>query len=152
MGVSFIPLLPRKYPHLEQHELENLINIRIIGIDERRPPVIVKEPYIDLYFKLSEAAPPEWCDDFDKLVGKIEPPIRLDKTKGLIIQTYVRELNQIVPLVDLLKKNVATCNKIYSERIHRERLAAAEKSSALQREGGMQAKLNAIIASLKFDD
>ena len=37
--------------------MEGISDLKIIGTDERRPPIIRKEPYIDVFFKLSHQAP-----------------------------------------------------------------------------------------------
>ena len=59
--------------------MDNILDIRIIGIDEKRPPIIRKEPYIDLFFKLSCKPPLDWCEDFNVLAKDLVPPVKIDE-------------------------------------------------------------------------
>jgi hypothetical protein len=132
--------------------LQEISEIRIVGLDEKRPPRVRKEPYIDLFFKLSCQAPEDWCEDFNSLTAKLDPGIRIDKREGLFIDTYVRDMNHIATHLEKIKKKVSACNERYIEGIRQRALAAAGRTGALQGEGGEQGKLNTIIAALKFDD
>lgn len=131
--------------------MEEISDIRIIGLDEKRPPRIRKEPYIDLFFKLSHQAPKEWCEDFNKLTAKLDPGITINKKEGLFIDTYVRDMNNIQSHLDEIKKKIAACNQQYIEAIRQRELAAAGKVAGLQGEGGPQGQLNSIVAALVFD-
>jgi hypothetical protein len=53
---------------------------------------------------------------------------------------------------DKIKKKISTCNKHYIENIRLKELAAAAKNASLVAAAGEQARLNAIIAALDFDD
>lgn len=132
--------------------MQDISDIRIVGIDENRPPRVRKEPYIDLFFKLSHQAPEAWCEDFNKLAGKSEPAIKIDKNKGLFIDTYVRDMSDIQAHLDKIQKKITACSEQYLENIRQTELASAEKNSSLQGEGGKQAQLNTIVAALKFED
>lgn len=132
--------------------MEDSSNIRIIGIDETRPPRIRKEPYIDLYFKLSSPPVEEWCDDFNKHSKKLIPPAKIDKISGLFIEAYVRDMKHIPDYLDVMKKQVVACNEHYIENIRLRALADATDNSDLSGEGGEQGKLNTIIATLQFDE
>ena len=132
--------------------MQDISDIRIVGIDEKRPPKVRKEPYIDLFFKLSHKVPGAWCEDFNRLTGKLEPAVRLDKSEGLFIETYVRDMKQIQAQLDKIKENVTACNEQYIENIRKSTLAAAGENASLAGDGGPQGELNAIVAALKFDD
>ena len=139
--------------HYQEHTcLQGISDIRIVGIDETRPPKVRKEPYIGLFFKLSHQAPEQWCEDFNRLTGKLEPAIRIDKREGLFIDTYVRDMNHIQAHLDNIKKKITACNEQYIENIRQTVLAAAAKNASLLGDGGEQGKLNTVIAALKFDD
>ena len=132
--------------------MQGISDIKIIGMDERRPPRVRKEPYIDLFFQLSHQAPEDWCEDFNRLIGKMEPAIKIDKKKGLFIETYVRDMSQIQGHLDKIKQKIIACNEQYIANIREREMAEAEKNSSLLGDGGQQGKLNAIVAALKFED
>ena len=132
--------------------MENISNIKIIGIDEKRPPKVRKEPYIDIFFKLSHRAPVDWCEGFNKLTKKLEPPAKIDKNEGLFIDAYVRDMNHIPAHLNKIKKVIAAFNEQYIENIRQKALAAAAKNTCLSGLEGEQGKLNKIIAALKFDN
>lgn len=132
--------------------LQSIVDIKITGIDTERPPRIRKEAYIDLYFKLSHKAPLEWCEDFNSLGSKIDPAAKMDKVKGVVIETWVRDMNLIAAQLEKLKKTVLLCNQQYLEKIRLRDLAAASKNSAVTGVDGQQNRLNEIISRLNFDD
>ena len=132
--------------------MQSISDIKIVGIDEKRPPRVRKEPYIDLFFQLSHQAPKDWCEDFNLLTGKLEPAVRINKGDGLFIETYVRDMNQIAAHLDAIKKKINDCSEQYIERIRQSESAALLRSAALTGDGGEQGKLNAIVATLHFDD
>lgn len=131
--------------------MEGISDIRIIGIDEMRPPRIRKEPYINLYFKLSHKAPAKWCEDFNTLVSHRNYPVKIDPAGGLFVETWVRKPDEIAPLLDVLKGAVTRCNEEFIARFEAEAKAAREQG-ATPEEIGPQAALNQIIADLKFED
>ena len=131
--------------------MDNIIDIRIIGIDEKRPPKIRKEPYIDLFFKLSCQPPEDWCENFNAIAKDLVPPVKIDKTARAFIDAYVRDMNHIPERLAIIKKKVTACNEQYIESMRLKELAAAEKNAALNPENSEQVKLNSIVAALKFD-
>ena len=131
--------------------MEGISDIKIIGIDETRPPKIRKEPYIDLYFKLSHQAPPDWCKDFNNLLLKNPYSVQIKEKEGVFIETWVREPDEIADLLELLKKTVLKCINQYIERIE---LSARQKNNVNAEQGeatGEQGRLNKIISDLEFD-
>ena len=132
--------------------MEGISDIKIVGIDEKRPPRVRKEPYIDLFFKLSHQAPEDWCEKFNALASRLSPPAKINKSKGLFIETYVRDMNNIPEHLETVKDKITVCSAEHTERFRQRELAAAEANTALQGNQGEQGKLNAIIAELKFDD
>ena len=81
----------------EQVNLEDISDIKIVGIDEKRPPRIRNEPYIDLFFRLSHQAPKKCCQDFNKLAKDSDPPVKIDDNVGIFIDAYVRDMDCIAP-------------------------------------------------------
>ncbi|MFO8024165.1 hypothetical protein [Thiohalophilus sp.] len=131
--------------------MEGISDIKICGIDETRPPRIRKEPYIDLYFKLSHQAPKAWCEDFNRLNDKKGHSVKIDASRGLFIESWVRLPEEISPLLESLKQVVSACNEQYITRIENEARAAASAHAAPGDEGE-QGRLNRIIAELSFAD
>lgn len=133
--------------------MEGISDIRIIGIDETRPPVIRKEPYIDIYFKLSHQAPIEWCKDFNALLSKHPTAPKIKEKDGLFIEAWVRTPDEIVALVERLKETVTECTRLYIERIEKMRQASNSENALLaQQNTGEQGRLNKILAALDFGD
>lgn len=123
--------------------------IKIVGIDQKRPPRVRKEAYIDLVLKLSDKAPSDWIDLFDTLGRQMNPAVKMEKATGDCIMAWVRTMDDIPAHFDNIKQKVQACNVQYQEQLQ-QKLAAAQissESSASQQ----QAKLNAIIAALDFD-
>jgi len=131
--------------------MEGISDIRIIGIDKTRPPVIRKEPYIDIYFKLSHQAPVEWCKDFNALLSKHPTAPKIKEKEGLFIEAWVRTPDEIITLLDRLKETVIECTRLYIERIEQLRKNASSENALLaQQDSGEQGRLNKIIAALDF--
>jgi hypothetical protein len=130
--------------------MEGISDISIIGIDELRPPVIRKEPYIDLYFKLSRQAPADWCRDFNALLSHHPASPKIKEKEGYFIESWVRKPDEIVELFDMLKQAVADCTQQYIERIESARHEANAEGATSLEEDGEQGRLNRIIASLDF--
>jgi hypothetical protein len=131
--------------------MEGISDIKISCIDEMRPPRILKEPYINLYFKLTHKAPKKWCEDFNHLVAKGDYPVKIEPNTGLFIETWVRKPEEIEKALEGLKRAVNTCKEEYIARILAEANAAAEISDMTD-ESGEQGRLNKIIAGLNFDE
>lgn len=133
--------------------MEGISDIRITGIDEKRPPMIQKEPYIDLYFKLSHKAPADWCNDFNALLAKHPTVPKINQNEGLYIEAWVRKPEDIVELLQQLKATVAECSRLYVERIELALRDSDDLNELLSQQGhGEQGRLNKIIAALDFGD
>ncbi len=125
--------------------------IKIIGIDANRPPRVRKEAYIDLFYQLSEDAPEEWCEDFNSLGRQVSPLAKIDKNQRAFISTYVNDMDAIPAHLAQIKQAVADCNSRFLEKLQQRMQAQARDNAALREQGGLQFKLNEIIASLDFD-
>lgn len=130
--------------------MEGISDIRIMGIDERRPPRIRKEPYIDLVFRLTHKAPTDWCKDFNDLLSKHEYAPKIGLDEGLYIETWVRNTDEISAHFQLLKDTVMQCTEQYIEKIRAHEQNRSDDNSLLQKETGAQGHLNRIIAGLDF--
>jgi hypothetical protein len=139
--------------HKGVNAVEGISDLKIIGIDEKRPPIIRKEPYIDIFFKLSHQAPTDWCNDFNALLSKHPTSPRIKEKEGLYIESWVKTPDEIVAFLTLLKGKVADCNQQYIERIELSaRNAAGAANDALAQESGEQGRLNKILGTLDFSD
>ena len=125
--------------------------IKVIGIDANRPPRVRKEPYIDLFYQLSEDAPEEWCEDFSGFGRQLNPMAKIDKATRGFISTYVNDMNVIPAHFKQLKEAVADCNSQYLEKLRQKEAALARDGANLKEQGGQQLRLNEIVASLDFD-
>jgi hypothetical protein len=132
--------------------VEGISDLRIAGIDEMRPPVIRKEPYIDIFFKLTHQAPADWCNAFNALLAKNPATPKIKEKEGLYIEAWVRTPDEIVALLALLKDKVSECNRQYIERIELSASKANNANTSLAQEEGEQGRLNRIIAALDFDE
>ena len=132
--------------------MEGISDLRIIGIDERRPPIIRKEPYIDIIFKLSHQAPADWCNTFNALLAKHPVKPRIKEKEGLYIEAWVRTPDEIVELLALLKDKVEECKRQYIERIELAARSTDDASASVVKDTGEQGRLNRIIAALNFDE
>ncbi len=131
--------------------MEEICDIRIVGIDEKRPPIVRKEPYIDLFFRLSRQPPKAWCQEFNMLVKGMTPPVKIDVRTGIFIDAYVRSMDDIPAHFDNIKKKVNACNERYIENIRLQELAEAKANDSRLNAGDEQTRLNLIVAGLEFD-
>jgi hypothetical protein len=132
--------------------MEGISDIKIIGIDHTRPPMIRKEPYINLYFKLSHKAPEAWCVAFNYMVSKKKYTTKIESSEGLFIETWLRKPEEIEVVLEELKETVRVCTEEYIARLQAEMSAAAADGGNNISDEGEQGRLNRIIAGLKFDD
>lgn len=131
--------------------MEGISDIRIIGMDEKRPPKIRKEPYIDLFFRLSHKAPEDWCREFNALLSKHPGKPHIEEKEGLFIDSWVKTPDDIAPFLELLKIKIIECSRDYIERIEASIRNAEQANESVSTETGEQGRLNKIIASLVFD-
>lgn len=132
--------------------MEGISDIKIAGIDEKRPTRIQKEPYIDLCFRLSHKAPLEWGHDFNDHHPNATYPSAVDTKECLYRETWVRPPTEIVGHLQTLKKAVADCNARYIAKIQAGLRDRDGEIDALAKETGPQGQLNCIIAGLDFSD
>ena len=131
--------------------MEGISDIRINGIDEMRPPMIRKEPYIDLVFKFNHKVPENWCNDFSNVAARTKIPVKIDPKEGVYIQTWVRKPEDVQGMLDKLKVVVKTTSDEYVARIKAEALANV-KQSVSPDAVGEQGRLNDIVDALNYDD
>lgn len=133
--------------------MEGISDIKITGMDEQRLPKILKEPYINLFFKLSHKAPKLWCEDFNMLIGKRKYPVKINPSAGLFIETWVRLPAEINATLDDIKKVITACNDGYIARIEAEARAVSKANADSKNAAGVaQAELDSIIEALDFSD
>ena len=132
--------------------MSDIKEIRIIGFDKDRPPRVRKEAYIDLFFQLSQKAPLDWCEDFNALGRKVNPSPKINKDKGLHIETYVNNMNLIAQQLAAVKALLLECSQQYQKKADEKARILAASNASLQGQDGEQLKLNKIVDELSFDD
>ena len=132
--------------------MKGISDIKIVGLDEQRPPMIRDKPYIDLFFKLSHKAPEDWCKDFNALLSNHPTKPRIKEKEGLFIDAWVKSPDDVEKFLDQLRGKVADCSKAYIKRIELSVLNAAKDGASMSREEtGEQGRLNRILAGLVFE-
>ncbi len=132
--------------------IDSKSDVKIIGFDVDRPPVVRKEAYIDLFFQLSRKVSMEWCEDFNQLGSHMEPPVKIDKNERVFVETWVRDMHLIPAHLEKIKKTIIRCNKELVEKIRQQKILQASKNAVLTGKGGEQNRLNKIIDELSFDN
>lgn len=125
-------------------------NLSIIGIDEKRPPRVRKEHYIDIFYRLSQKASGEWCDIFNTLSKQLVPPAKINKSEGIYIEAYVRDMNLLQDHLDKIKKNITESNERLATAVRKRNEAITKENAGESDDGDEQRRLNAIVASLHF--
>ena len=125
--------------------------LKIIGMDEKRPARISTSPYIELFFKLSYQASLTWCQDFNLIFDKYKYSVRIDINKGVFIETWVRNMEEISGHFELLKAKIVECNEAYAKKQAALELALLGKNDDVSKAQGEQARLNAVLAGLNYD-
>jgi hypothetical protein len=131
--------------------MNEMYDLKIVGIDNTRPPKLRKEPYIDLVFTLSEKAGTEWCREFNALFENGDYSVKAGTIDDASIETWVRDMEEIPGHLEMLKAKAAECNERLNERRRAAARVADDKNTALAGEQGAQGRLNEIIAGLEFD-
>ena len=134
--------------------MKGISDLKIIGIDETRPPYIRKEPYIDIFFKLSHKAPTDWCKDLNNLMAgqKITSHATVNEKDGEFIAAWVRNPDEIITLLETLKLMITECSKQYIAQIQLAAQKSNEANNSHAEYTSEQSNLNRILASLNFED
>ena len=131
--------------------MEGISDLCIIGLDDRRPPQIRKEPYIDLFFRLNHKAPADWSSLFNELTSKHEYKPSIKPEEGEFIDAWVRTPREIPTLLNTLKETITKCTEMYIERVEERRRAARGNQASTDSVSPEQAELNRVVEGLKFD-
>ena len=132
--------------------MDDLTELKIIGIDPTRPPKLQRMPCIDLVFELSAQAPPAWCEEFNMLMGKQPYTTRIDPKTGKYIETWVRQPEEIPRALERMKKGV---QEVTETQLAATRARAQAEADRLNVPGTQvseaQLALDSIVAALDFD-
>lgn len=131
--------------------MEGISDLRIIGLDIKRPPRISKRPYIDLFFQLSHKAAPDWCGEFNDLMANNQYKPSIKVNEGLFIDSWVRSTDEIPMFLQLLKDKVALCVTNHIDRIEAANRKLKEEDLKDGQISPEQAALNLMISTLEFD-
>lgn len=129
--------------------MEKIENLKIKGIDQNRLPNLDNNNYIDVIYQLTQKAPRSWCLDFNNFFSKDRHKTRIDPEKGLYIETWVRDMEEISNELDLIKQKINICNANYINKL--EEAALLRKNSLNESSSIEGRKLERILANLKFD-
>lgn len=130
--------------------MKDISDLKIVGIDEARPPIIRKEPYIELYFKLIHQAPREWCQVFNECVAKSTYPISIKIDDGLFVETWVRKAEEVEAALKMIQVAIKTSIALYIETIEAKTRNLTSQSVGVEATGE-QLELNKIIIGLDYD-
>ena len=130
--------------------MPTLSSYKIVGFDEDRPPKTESFPCIYLHFALDQQAPPDWCEELVKVVGKSKYPVKMDPEGGLFIDTWVREPEEIAAVLESLKLKVAECNSAYDEKVNAP-IVQVSSSGEEVKLSPEQVHLNQIVGQLTFE-
>lgn len=134
--------------------MKGISDLKIVGIDETRPPTIRKEPYIDIFFKLSHQAPSDWCKDLNFLFSQQVSTSNstITENEGDFIKTWVRTADEILNLVEALKSAISECTQQYIDRIQLAAQQSANSDSTQSNESSEQANLNRVLSSINYEE
>ncbi len=127
--------------------MSNSINIKLIGIDPKRYPNLLKNNYIDVNYQLSEKPPKDWCvifNDIFKNVGNV----RIDLSSSQFIDTWVRDMEDITARFMTIKESIELTNKLYSEKLFNDEMI--KKDAYNQTKSAKSIRLDEILNSLDF--
>ena len=129
--------------------MEKIANLKIKGIDPNRIPNLDNNNYIDVIYELTQKAPRNWCLDFNNFFSKDRHKTRIDPEKGVYIETWVRNMDEIANELDLIKQKIKMCNTNYIKKLEEE--ALLRKNSQSDNSSIEGKKLEKILAELNFD-
>lgn len=129
--------------------MDKIEDLKIKGLDPNRQPNLDNNNYIDVVYELTQQAPRNWCLDFNNFFSKERHKTRIDPDKGLYIETWVRDIEEISTGLNLIKQKIKICNANYVERLKNE---ALQRKSLLSDNLSIKGKkLEKVIAGLNFD-
>ncbi len=99
-------------------QMEGISDLRIVGFDAERPPMIQPHPCIDLIFELNHEAPPGWCEEFNLLASQRPYSVKIDPETGLFIETWVKKPAEIEKVYTTLKGTVQECITAYINKLN----------------------------------
>lgn len=124
--------------------------LKIIGFDETRPPLVQPRPCIDLILELDQEATPEWCSMLLSVASKSVFSVKIEPDPGLFVETWVKTPGEIARAVELMKGYVASCNVAYDAELKR-RMGAVNTETQEVIITPEQIALNKIVAELVFE-
>jgi len=129
--------------------MQSIRELKVIGIDESRPPVIRKEPYIELFFKINNQAPKDWCIHFNDVMKNAKYPVKIKPEEGVMVETWVRGVDEIEKSLKVIQLAFVRCSDDYIENIESQsRINESDVSGApISPE---QMNLNNVVSNLKF--
>ena len=129
--------------------MSNISDLKIKGLDPNRRPNLKNNKYVDVFFELNEVAPKDWCADLNSLLSKNKDNAKIDADEGQFIEAWVRNINDIPKLLEVIKQQIVVCNNNYIEKKRQDELAW-QKAESIKSDSRSD-ELERILASLSYD-
>ena len=127
--------------------MNDLVKVKVKGIDSKRRPCLVNKNYIDIIFE--DKADKDWCVLFNDSFTNSGANVRVNPEEGQYVETWVRDMEDIPEILDLIKEHTSQTNFTYSDKLVQDDIKRKEaynqvKSIASER-------LDKILGDLNFD-
>ncbi|MBT8113465.1 MAG: hypothetical protein KJO81_05180 [Gammaproteobacteria bacterium] len=129
--------------------MSDINNIKIKGLDPNRMPSLKNKKYVDIIFELNKKAPKDWCADLNLLFSKNKQNVKIKPDEGVFVETWVRVINDIPNLLELIKQHIAICNSNYIEQNSQEALVWQQFEST--KSNSRSDELDRILENLNYD-
>ncbi len=127
----------------------NINDIKIKGLDPNRKPNLKNKKYVDVIFELNQKAPKDWCADLNLLLSRNKHNAKINPNEGAFVETWVRVINDIPDLLEIIKQNIVICNSNYIEQKRQEELAWQKSENT--KSNSLSDELDRILENLNFD-
>jgi hypothetical protein len=129
--------------------LNNINDLKIKGLDLNRKPNLKNKKYVDVIFELNQKAPKDWCADLNLLFSKKKHNAKINADEGQFVETWVRDINDIPKILEVIKQQIIICNNNYIEQKRQEALTWQRAEST--KSDSRSDELDRILESLNFD-
>ncbi len=129
--------------------MNNISDLKIKGLDPKRRPNLKNNKYVDVFFELNEIAPKDWCADLNLIFSKNKDNAKINAEEGQFIEAWVRNINDIPKMLEVIKQQIVICNNNYIEQKRQDEISwqKAERTKS----DSQSDELDRILESLNFD-
>ena len=129
--------------------MNHISDLKIKGLDPNRKPNLKNKKYVDVIFEMNETAPKDWCADLNLIFSKKNNNAKINADEGQFIETWVRNINDIPNMLEVLKEHIVICNNNYIEQKRLDELAW-QKADSIKSDSRSD-ELDRILESLEFN-